>query len=392
MTAIRLGSTARLVTDCAATVERPFLSLDLIEPGAGRIVADAEVPTRTPPESGVAEVLPGDVLFGKLRPYLAKSLLVRCAAYASTELLCMRPVAGTEPRWLAYVVQSRPFIEWTTATSEGTKMPRTSWERVRDFRVTRQSAHDQRAIADFLDVETARIDALITKKRRLIELLEQRRADTVETTIRVLAKEYGETPLKFVAPEIVVGIVVTPAAFYADEGVPALRGVNVKPGLLDLDDLVHLSPEGHALHLKSRLSEDDVVVVRTGQAGAACVVPQELNGSNCIDLLLIRRSRRLDSLFLEYVLNSDWTAKHIDQHSVGTIQSHFNVGSLKQLLIPVPPMPVQQRVALELAASVGKIDDAGRKLAKQIDLLVEHRQALITAAVTGELAVPGVAA
>ena len=50
-----------------------------------------------------------------------------------------------------------------------------------------------------------------------------------------------------------------------------------------------------------------------GQAGAAAVVPAELDGANCIDLLIIRRSRKLRPRFLEYVLNSDWTAKHIGE-------------------------------------------------------------------------------
>ena len=85
------------------------------------------------------------------------------------------------------------------------------------------------------------------------------------------------------------------------------------------------------MHLKSRLIRGDIVVVRTGQAGAACVVPEDMDGANCVDLLIVRRSPRLDPQFLEYVINSDWTIKHIEQHSVGSIQSHFNVESLKQL-------------------------------------------------------------
>jgi type I restriction enzyme S subunit len=250
----------------------------------------------------------------------------------------------------------------------------------------------QRAIADFLDVETARIDALIAKRRRLVQLLDQREAGVAEVAIRALAMEHGEVPLRHFAPGILVGIVVTPAAYYADQGVPALRGINVKRGRLDLANLVHLSPEGDALHRKSRLSAGDVVIVRTGQAGAACIVPPELDGANCVDLLIVHRSRHFVPAYLEFVLNSDWTAKHIAEHSVGTIQSHFNVAALKGLPVPVPPLEVQATVVKGLVAETRQISQVRLTVSQQLELLAEHRQALITAAVTGELDIPGVAA
>ena len=90
------------------------------------------------------------------------------------------------------------------------------------------------------------------------------------------------------------------------------------------------------------------MVVRTGQAGAAAVVPPELDGCNCIDLVVVRPSIGTVSEFLEFVLNSDWTQKHVDKYSVGTIQSHFNVGAVKLVPVPRPPAPEQRRIAEQL--------------------------------------------
>jgi type I restriction enzyme S subunit len=136
------------------------------------------------------------------------------------------------------------------------------------------------------------------------------------------------------------------------------------------------------------LRAGDVVVVRTGQAGVAAVVPTELHGANCIDLLIIRPNT-IDPHYLVRVLNSDWTQKHIGKHSVGTIQSHFNLSALGDLPLPLPDLETQQSLVQELAGIAGKLDDTIERIKTQVRLLEEHRQALITAAVTGELEVTG---
>ena len=158
-------------------------------------------------------------------------------------------------------------------------------EKLRSLRVAWPSVDDQREIADFLDTETARIDALIARKGSALNALRERLSGFVEHQIRGVADDFGEIPLKFAVPEVTVGIVITPAKWYSDEGVPAIRGTNVLPGRIDMSDMVYLTSEGHSLHKKSALCEGDLVVVRTGQAGSAAVVPKELDGANCIDVL-----------------------------------------------------------------------------------------------------------
>ena len=244
---------------------------------------------------------------------------------------------------------------------------------------------EQRAIADFLDAENTRVEELMAKRHRLIELVDERLSGQVELEIRALADAFGEIPLKFTVPEVTVGIVVTPAKWYSTRGVPAVRGTNIEPGRIDTNDLVHLSQAGHELHRKSELRKGDLLVVRTGQAGAAAVVPAEFDGANCIDVLLVRRSEVILPRYLEYVINSDWTRKHIQAHSVGTIQSHFNVGSLRELRIPVPTIDAQRAVVQRLDAESSRVRALVSSLGRQVSLLAEHRQALITAAVTGEL-------
>jgi type I restriction enzyme S subunit len=225
----------------------------------------------------------------------------------------------------------------------------------------------------------------------MITLLEERREGAVEVAIRAMVEDDGEVPLKRFVDDVTVGIVVTPSEWYTTEGVVALRGLNIRPDRIDTADVVYLTEQGHRLHQKSALRQGDVVVVRTGQAGAAAVVPPSLDGVNCIDLLVIRPGHAASN-FLTFVLNSHWTQKHIASYSVGSIQSHFNVGALRELPVPRSYRHRQDECARELDRITSQLNETCGRLRRQIDLVQEHRQALITAAVTGELDVPGVAA
>lgn len=134
---VRLRHIASLNTACSSSEARPYVALESVESWRGQLLTEAAIEVREPGSgNGIASVGIGDVLFGKLRPYLAKSWVADRPAYASTELLCMVPADGVDSRWLGYVALSLPFVQWAVATSEGTKMPRTSWEKMGGYRLS----------------------------------------------------------------------------------------------------------------------------------------------------------------------------------------------------------------------------------------------------------------
>ena len=300
------------------------------------------------------------------------------------------PLGDVDVRYFHY--QLNAMTSQLAGLGQGTTFGELSAQALASARLVLPPTASQRKIADFLDAETARIDALVDKRQRMIALLGDRRAALVEECIRSAADRYGETPLKYAARRIEVGIVITPSAWYADEGVLALRGHNVLSGHIVLEDVVRITEEGHRLHRKSELRAGDVVVVRTGGAGVAAVVPPAIDGANCIDLVIVRPRRELLPKFLEVVLNSTWSKSHIEANSVGTIQSHFNVGAMKLLPIPLPPLERQREVVEELTEATEALDLAVGSMRRQIALLQERRQALITAAVAGEVDIEGGAA
>jgi type I restriction enzyme S subunit len=339
-----------------------------------------------------------------LRVFPRGTVVCSCSCTMGTTAIVTRPLVtnqtfiGLVPHgsalssdFLFYALQGHR--DRLTATASGAIQSYLSRQDFGSLRIPIPPPEAQRAIARYLDRETGRIDAIIAAKRRMAELVEQRWQAVLETAIRNLSRRGQDQPLKYACREVIVGIVITPSAWYTEIGVPALRGVNVSAGDISTEDLVHLTAEGDDLHAKSRLRSGDVVIVRTGQAGAAAVVPPSLEGANCIDLVIVRvNERALDPYYLELVLNSDWMQKHVEEYSVGTIQAHFNVSAAKDIPVPVPSLSEQAELVTHLRSERRRLRQAVARIFEQGELLQERRQALITAAVTGDLEIPEAAA
>jgi type I restriction enzyme S subunit len=264
-------------------------------------------------------------------------------------------------------------------------------------------------VAEFLDRETGKIDAVVEKQETLLKQLEEKRAATISHAVtkgldpNVPMKDsgvewLGKVPehwtvqrLKFLADGVTVGVVVQPSQYYADTGVPALRSLNLRPMGFDMTTLVYFDEASHETLSKSELREGDVVAVRTGKPGVAAPVTKAVAGSNCIDLILIRNAGGFDARFIAYVINSEVGKQQVALGSGGAIQQHFNIEEAANLLLASPDVKEQKLVADHLDRVTAKLDTLAAKARQNIALLRERRAALISAAVTGRIDVRGTA-
>jgi len=265
------------------------------------------------------------------------------------------------------------------------------------------SLETQKRIAAFLDGRTAQIDGLIEKKRRLLDRLsEKRQAIITQAVTKGLnpaapmhasgIEWLGQIPthweakrLKYISARVTVGIVVTPAAYYADEGILALRGLNVRTMGFDFSDTRDITLEGHQLNIKSMLRVGDLVAVRTGAPGTTAVMPEGLAGSNCIDLVIIRRPRSASEQYVGWFLNSDIARTQYALGAEGALQQHFNVETTKEVMVTLPPLSEQADIARHIGQAIAAHDAQTDKVRQSINKLAEYRTALITSAVTGQM-------
>ncbi|MFM6135598.1 MAG: restriction endonuclease subunit S, partial [Sphaerospermopsis kisseleviana] len=156
-----------------------YMGLEHIESWTGKRIEDENASS----EGIGSHFLPNDVLFGKLRPYLAKVYLSEIEGLASTEALVLRCKNNISPRFLKYYILSRDFINIVDSSTFGAKMPRASWDFIGNLFFTFPPLDEQEKIARFLDYKTKQIDNLIAKKETLIEKLDEKRTSLISHAV-----------------------------------------------------------------------------------------------------------------------------------------------------------------------------------------------------------------
>ncbi len=281
-------------------------------------------------------------------------------------LLRLRPRPSTDPRflgwWCRYAFADGLFASIAT----GANIHHVSAERVRALPMVYSALPQQRAIADYLDTETARIDALITKKRRLIELLDERRRRAERCA--TLESEAPLFPMRWTAT-VGSGDGLSAAEIIDDPTAktPVIGGNGVM---------------GYTTR-QSRMRKPSIAV---GRVGALCgnvhlVDPPAWVTDNA---LWVRNIRGFDREYLATSLR----AADLNASAERTAQPLITGETIKRMSVPRPSIAEQQEIATRLRESDERTKLIVSSLRTQIDLLAEHRQAFITAAVTGEFEIP----
>jgi len=386
----RLGHLVDQVVTVTGDDPLPFVALENIGSRTGNLLPDAELPVRTPEPTGMTTFRPGDVLFGKLRPYLAKSWRADRPGLCSTEFIVMRPRPEVDDRWLAYLAQSDLIVEWAEATSEGVKMPRTSWEKLRLLDIRAPSLAEQDAIADYLDGETARIDALVAARRSQMDLLKLRLRAAIDDHLDMVPEAWRlkhllAAPLEYGASEA------------ADDDDPAwpryVRTTDIDDdGNLRLETFRSLPPAVAAPFL---LRAGDLLLTRSGATVGKSILWREEWGRACFAGYLIRARPDMHRVAPEYLAYFVRSSRYWDEIRLTTIQATIpNVSAERygDLRVPFPCWDDQLSIVRRLDGVSQSTRTLGQVMATQVDALLKRRQTLITAAVTGQLEIPVVAA
>ncbi len=150
-----------------------------------------------------------------------------------------------------------------------------------------------------------------------------------------------------VSERVTVGHVGPMMNEYRSTGVPFLRSQNVRKNYFDEKGLVHISQEFHDVLSKSKIEPGDLVVVRSGNVGVCCVIPDTLTDANCSDLVIVKQPFGFLPRFGAYYVNSiaqTW----VNSGKVGMALTHFNTKSVANLPIPLPPLAEQHRIVAKV--------------------------------------------
>jgi type I restriction enzyme S subunit len=363
-------------------------------------IPDEEVTFATAPSRARRIAPAGSVVISTVRTYLraiawvpiTKEPLVFSTGFAVLE-------AGPEvdSRYLFYYCRSQPFIDEVVARSVGVSYPAINASEIGTLQVQLQDLREQRRIADFLDAETAHMDRVHQLRKRQLALLAERRAAALSRCVNAdqpdanrhpivgsIPYDWPVLPIRRIVPRVDIGVVINPSTHFTNDGVPFIHGFNVQSGRIDPRGMKYMSPESNASLRRSRLRAGDVLVVRAGAPGRAAVVPDEYDGANCASVLILRRGKRLLPEFLAAFINSPAGQGQVRVAQYGAAQDVISAGQATSFVAPMPDLVEQRRRVEQLASDMRFIDQLATSVEKQLQLLVERRQALITAAVTGQ--------
>jgi type I restriction enzyme, S subunit len=350
------------------------------------ITATETMGFETAPSRARRKVRHGDTIVSTVRTYLRAIAPIRNPPnnlIVSTGFAVVRP-RKVEDAYLAYALREGSFVESVVARSTGVSYPACNASEVGCIPIPLPPPSEQRAIADFLDRGTGKIDRLVAKKRELIEKLKEERAALISRTVT-----RG----------------LNPDAKMKPSGVEWLGDV---PEGWDVKKLRHLSllKSGESITASDIDSEGEYPVyggnglrgftssysheghhVLIGRQGALCGNVNYANGKFWASehAVVVRPFVSFEPIWMGELLR----AMNLNQYSVSAAQPGLSVDTISALKIPVPPLSEQRAIADFLDRETGKIDRLAAKVEDAMTRLQEYRAALITAAVTGKIDVRG---
>ncbi|MDP9412728.1 MAG: restriction endonuclease subunit S [Pseudomonadota bacterium] len=313
----------------------------------------------------------GDILFGKLRPNLRKSVLAPVDGLGSTEILVLRPKPGLDASFAGQVLRSETVFFEAERMTEGTRMPRTSWKTLSGIEVfTPAEPHAQKLIADILDA----IDNAILETDALVEKLLAIRigltedlltfgiaggrsrsvADAEETSLGLVPASWSRGALGSMAETLTSGSRGW-AKFYSDRGAKFLRIGNLTRQHINLrlDDLVYVTPPKGQEGKRTAVQENDLLISITADLGVIGSIPPsfgEAYVNQHIALVRLKESEvnpRWPAHFLSSRRSQIMFQKLNDQGA----KAGINLPAVEQIQVPLPPREEQDALVERLDAA-----------------------------------------
>ncbi|WP_455808918.1 restriction endonuclease subunit S [Pseudomonas koreensis] len=376
-----------------------LVELEDIERDTSKLIDRKTVAARNP-KSSKNRFLEGQILYGKLRPYLNKIIRADQDGYCSSEIIAISP-GMLDRDYLFYYLKSPSFLEHVNEVSHGMGMPRLGTQQAKSAPFVLAPLGEQTRIAQKLDALLAQVDNLKARINAIPALLKRFRQSVLTAAVSGRLTEewrkqnssldsaelvdWRQTIFGEICREITVGYVGKMADQYKESGIPFLRSQNVRPLSFAPENILYISEEFHTRIIKSRLEPGDLAIVRSGAPGVTCVIPESLPVSNCSDLVIARPSKKLIPWFGCIYMNSEIAQRNVADNQVGVAQQHFNVGSMKKMPINLPPIDEQTEIVRRVEQLFAFADQLEAKIASAKKHMDHLTQSILAKAFRGEL-------
>lgn len=341
---VSLGEVAKIernTIEAAAIAEGTcYLGLENIERGGKilgwQVIGDVSV------ASSKFTFTDRHLLFGKLRPNLAKIARPNFSGVCSTDILPIAPGPRLDRDYLAHFLSQQRMVDLAASRAAGANLPRLSPGELGKFEIPLPQLDEQRRVAAILD----RADALRAQRLQSLALL-----DGLTQAIFIdMFGDVTQTPRwAGTRLEACSSVIDCPHStpIWMDAGEVCVRTSNLTKGGWNWNDKRYVSPEAFRMRsARSFVSEGDVILSREGTVGVAAVV--EAGMKICMGQRLVQVRPDLEKVFPEYLLGlllAVLDPSRIGRVMVGSTSKHLNVRELRGINVPLPPMGLQRQFA-----------------------------------------------
>jgi len=323
----------------------------------------------------------------------------------SGHYICFRPRHGEDPRFLDWLLRSGVYTLEYARMSRGVRPGQIEIDNdeLHGLRIALPPYGEQRRIADFLDAETARIDRIIAIRQQQSALGAQRFSLLLDGVVigdaDALAEiEYSKGSTAWSIGKVTRLFDIVPGYAFASEGfvesevgTRLLRGINVAPGRIDWEaETVAWDLESSPVERRFHLRRDDLVVGMdrpwiSGGTRVALIRKTDLPSLLLQRVACIRSRSTSTTRYLRWVLGSSHFQVALEAETTGVSVPHISAEQIGAFMYRLPS-PDNQMLLADLLQSHDDLRNAQAELVnRQLAVLAERRQALITAAVTGQV-------
>lgn len=392
---LRLKNTVTLICEKTSDSTLPYIGLENIVSWSGELLKGSYEP-----DADANKFEKDDVLFSKLRPYLAKCFLADFRGKCSSELLVFRDFQG-EKRYLKNILLSYGFVDLVNASTYGTKMPRANWNFIGNCRIPVPPFPEQKAIAEYLDKKTAQINELVSAKQKQIELLKEYKQSVIANAVtgkldeRREKRKWKDSGISWIGkiPENwECSTLRKHLKFVSDKGHPneQLLSVTREQGVIIRN--VESKEENHNV-----IPEDlsDYKLVKQGQF--AINKMKSWQGSYGVSSYtgIVSPAYYVCDLdfenkdFFSIAIRSKTYIPFFTMYSKGIRVDQWDLSPIGLKTIPffIPPADEQDKIVSFVKDKMERIDSQIASIENQIANLNEYKQSLISDVVTGKVKV-----
>ena len=314
---------------------------------------------------------------------------------------------SVNPHFYAYLLRHMAHSGFITTLAKGIRERSTNFS-FTDFaslRLPLPAKLEQDRIVAFLDQKTAQIDALIAKKQRQIELLDEQKAILINLAVTrglhpqaelqdsgipwigPIPKGWSVSRLKHESSHIVDCPHATPV-YEPDGEFPAIRTSDVSPGETHYEQAKRVNAREFARWTDRLMPRaGDILYSREGDWGISAPVPEGVTLCISQRMMIFRPKKRIHSPYLMWQLNCEHVLRQGFFDVLGSTVPHVNIGTIANYHLVIPPRKAQEAIAVHVDLLHTKFKDAKRQIESQIQTLQTLRSTLIAHAVTGKIRV-----